>query len=555
MTEVAVPRWRMTPRSVEGLLSALGPPEWLLAIVGAANLLLLLVQARTLVHAVYLNSDNASALVLPALAGHLPPGSIVNLGDHAWYELWWFMRATVGLPHHRALWEAAPFGGALLGIASVTACAWWGAGRLAGLLCAAALLAASAAMRSILFTPETRVLLVLHSGVLCGSLMFVHSRIRTGRLTRNVALAVGVPLALFTGAGLTDQLLIVGGLLPFLLAPLVLWLRLGSSPWRATSLFASAISVISLLIAALVTSIMNGDHVIHAPFPIEFVQSSMLVTNLQNLIAGFASLGGGSFFGAPVSGNNLTVFALGALTLIAVIAVLRSIWLWGTATERPAAPLAVPDRASERRELLIAYWAFALLLIVAAFLLTTVIGSGADGRYLLGAWIAVAALLGAFATASRVRSAITIAVCVFGALTLRANLVYGVASYGPGPDQQTAGAIERFVTANGASTGYGGYWDSAPVAWETHLLIKVYPIWPCQYGPGLCAFSNNQISSWYTPRGGISTFLLTNSHPGEPLAVPGPIASFGQPFATATFGTLTVYIYHHDIAANLGVSA
>ena len=87
----------------------------LAALIGAVNLLVLLIQARSLVSGLYLDADNASTFVVPALAGHLPAGAVVNLGNHAWYEPWWFMRATIGLPGYRALWEAAPLCGTWAG--------------------------------------------------------------------------------------------------------------------------------------------------------------------------------------------------------------------------------------------------------------------------------------------------------------------------------------------------------------------------------------------------------------------------------------------------------
>ena len=554
MTEAVARHRGVGPHSLDGVLSAFRrlKLEWVVALVGAANLIVLLVQARALVHGLYLNADNASALVLPALASHTPSGSIVNLGDHAWYEFWWFMRATVGLPHHRALWELAPFAVGLLGIASVVACTWRAAGRLAGLLCGTVLLATSAAMRSVLYVPEARVTLVVHAGVLCGSLMFVHDRIRTGRLTRRVLLAVGVPLVIFTGAGLTDQLLVVGGLIPFMLAPLTCWLRAGSAIWRRVSVFAIVTGVASLVVAALVTGIMKDDHVIHAPFPIDFVSSDMLITNLQNLLAAFASLGGGSFFGGSASGENLLTFILGGLAIFALFGVLRSVWRWGTSTEQALASPSAQPRTLDVGELFIAYWSFTLLLVLGAFVLTTVSGNTANGRYLLGPWIAVAALLGAFVTTARARVSVTLAVCVFGLLTLRANIVNGIPTYGVGPDRQTVRAIERYVAASHVTTGYSGYWDAAPVTWATHLGVKVYPIWSCRNGIGMCPFRSVQISSWYSPRANASSFLITDSRRSDAGAVTTPPAAFGHPLTAAPFGTFTVYIYNHDLAADLG---
>lgn len=271
----------------------------LVALVGIANFVGLLAQTPRLAHSLYLNADNASALVLPALASHAPPGSIVSLGDHPWYEPWWFMRATVGLGGHRQLWEAAPILVALLGIAAVTACAWCALGRLAGLLSGVALLAVSESLRGVLYVPESHGLIVLHVGVLCGALLIVHRRVFDGGLTPRLLLLVGVPLVVFTGAGLTDQLLFVSALGPFILAPLTCWLRLRSRAWRTVSLFALGTSVLSALLALLLTHLMQAQHVIHAPFPVDFVGSEAMLVALQNLIAAFVSPGGGAFFGGP----------------------------------------------------------------------------------------------------------------------------------------------------------------------------------------------------------------------------------------------------------------
>jgi hypothetical protein len=317
------------------------PWPWLvafLALVGAVNLVVLLAQAPALVHSLYLNADNASALVLPALAGHAPAGSVVNLGDHPWYEAWWYMRATAGLPGYRQLWEAAPFVTGLLGIAAVSACAWFALGRLAALICAVALLAASEVLRALLYTPDAHGLIVVHLGVLCGALLLVQRSSRAGPPAWGSLLLLGVPLVLVTGAGFTDQLLLVGGLGPFVLAPPLCWLRTGSRAWRAVSAFALATALLSGLLALLLAHVMREQHVVHAPFPIDFVGAEAILTGLQNLLVAFTALGGGSFFGAPVSGVNLLTFAAGALALLALAATLRALWRWGSVWFTPETP-------------------------------------------------------------------------------------------------------------------------------------------------------------------------------------------------------------------------
>jgi hypothetical protein len=547
----AAPRGAIHPRSFDAARQFAG--AWalpgLLGLVGVVNFVVLLAQARALVHSLYLNADNASALVLPALAGHAPPGSVVNIGNHPWYEPWWFMRATASLPGYRALWEAAPIVLGLLGSAAVAACAWWALGRLAGLVCGAVLLSASAAQRSVLYVPESHGLIVIHVAVLCAALLFVQRRAHRGRLPLRTLLLVGVPLTLFTAAGLTDQLLIVSGLGPFVLAPLVCWLRFRSRTWMTVSAFAVVTGIVSLMLALLVTHVMQDRGVVHAPFPVSFVGSEAMLAGAQNLLATLAWLGGGSFFGLPASGGNLFTFGAGVLTLVAFAEILRALWRWRVATADSSEQLTARPVS---RELFVAFWGSAMVLAIAVFLLTSVSANSAGGRYLVGAWAAAAALLGILATGRIARAALLVGVVAFCALNARSEIASGVTPLGVGPDQRVAGEIERFATAHGASIGYAGYWDAAPVTWETHLRIKLYPIVGCPTPAGLCPFINNQINTWYVPRANTRTFLLADTRAIE-LTVGSPSASFGRPIAEeALEGGFTIYVYSHDIAAALG---
>jgi hypothetical protein len=521
----------------------------LVVLVGAANLVVLLAQAPALVHSLYTNADNASGLVLPALATHAPAGSVIDLGNHAWYEAWWFMRATAGLGGYRSLWEAAPIIAGLLGTAVVTACAWSAVGRLAGLLCAVVLLAASEALRGVLYVPESHGSVILHAGVLCGALLISYRILDGDRRAPPAIALIGVPLVLFTGAGLTDQLLFVSALGPFILAPVLCWLRFRSRVWLRLSSFALTTGVLSALLALLLTHVMQNRHVIHAPFPVSFVAVGAMFTALQNLAGEFLSLGGGDFFGAPVSGVNLLTFIAGALVLLALAGIARLLWRWIATMDSSVQPHSA--RAGSR-ELFTAYWGLVLVFVFAAFALTSLSGTPSDSRYLIGAWAAVAALLGVLAASRLTQTILMLAVALFGVLNLRAELASGVAPAGVGPDQRVAGAIEHFASANGAIVGYSGYWDAAPVTWESRLRVQVYPINGCALPKGVCAFNGAQISSWYAPRARTRTFLLTDTRPGIPLAVTAPPASFGQPLAHQLVGEgLTVYIYNHDLAADL----
>lgn len=521
----------------------------LVAVVGVGNAVVLLAQARDLVHALYLNADNASALVLPALAGHLPGGTVVNLGNHPWYEPWWLMRATDGLPHYRALWEAAPFAFTLLAIAIVALCATWALGRIAGLLSAVALIAGSETLRGIVLVPESHGALVLHTALLSAGLLVVHWALTSAQRPLLVEVLVGVPLAVLTAAGVTDQLLLIGGVAPFALAPLLCWLRLRTRVWREVSIFAVVITAASVIGGSMLSNAMQEQGVIHTPFPIDFATTEALFTNLGNTLGAFTALGGGAFFGQPASGTTFFTAASGVLILAALGAVLHTLWrrLRGGEAVDTDEPTVVG-----RRDLFIAYWALVLVAVLLSFALTSVGGGGiGNSRYVIAGWGALAALLGILAGSRKGTSVVLAGMAVFAVLNMRAELASGVQPAGLGPSQQLAGEIERFTLAHGASIGYSGYWEAAPLTWETRLALQVRPIGPCPAPADLCTFSGNYISSWYSAKPRIRTFLVVDAS-GVPDEIWAPPAKLGHPVAAMAFaGGYSVYVFNHDLAADL----
>jgi hypothetical protein len=584
-------RWRQDGRPSLAQLAAAGEPggwraawlrpswRWLaalLVLVGLTNLVVLASQAVALVHAFYLDADLATAFVLPALAGHLPAGAVVYMGAHAWYEEWWFMRATAGLPHHRQLWEAVPFLIGLLGIAAVAACAWRALGWVAGLLSAVALLAASETLRGILYTPDAHGLVVLHLGLLCGALLFVARRAQRDTLTPGVVALVGVPLVVFTGAGFTDQLALFSGLGPFVLAPALCWWRSRSRAWLLVTGFALVVGALALGCALLLNHVMQEAHVVHSPFPLDFVPLEALLVALQNLIGAFALLGGGSFFGGPASGEHLLTFLAGALTLLVLLATLRMLWrralTWtvapadatgpapaGSVTARTqstsgarvaGAPLESLPTGSH--ELFVAFWGSVFVFVIGVFLLSALSSTARNDRYLIGAWAALAALLGTLTAGRRGRAVLLGAVALFGLLNIHAELSVPAAPFATGPSHRVTGALERFVRAHGATIGYGGYWDSTPVTWNSDFAVQVLPVQMCGLPRGWCGSSEIEITSWYTPRPHTRTFLLVDTRPGVPSAITAPPASFGRPIAGEVLGEgLTVYVFNHDIASDI----
>jgi hypothetical protein len=543
-------------RRVAALLRTDAPPAlrwlaWVLVAVGGLNAVVLLAQARDTIRSLNLNPDNAMSLVLPSLASRAGAGAVITLGNHAYYETWWFTRATIGLPWHRAIWEGAPFVVEGAGIVVVMWCAWVALGRLAALLAGVALVCVPDGLRAFLAMPSGRVQLALHAGALCAALLLVARAGRERALSRRALAALTLFTVLFGAVGASDQLIAITVVAPYVFAAVLWWWCTRTEVSRLVGLYAIATAAVAAIGAIILTAVMHAEHVVHAPFPILFTASADLVTNVENMVSAWTVIGGGSFFGLAASGQNLITFVAGCLCLLALAGVVVSLsrrvrpLLLSTAAARAVAP---------GRFLYVAFWGAVLAFDAAIYLLTQLSSQAGNGdNYLLSAWVAVAALLGAFARSSSLRGLLVIAVALFALIAFRTHVKDGVPVYGAGPDRATAAAIEDFARSHGARIGYASYQDAPVISWETALKAQVYPLAPCN-GPasGLCAFYIG-ISSWYTPRPRTSTFLVTDSGPAVTGgAVAGTAPVFGKPVASETLGALTVYVYNHDIAASIG---
>lgn len=533
------------------------PFTWLVRItvaIGAMNATLLLVQARAVIAQLYANADYATTVVLPQLASQAAPGSVVILGNHAYYQTWWFERATVGLPYHRQIWELSAFPVEAAGIALLWWCAREAIGQLAGLIVVVTLVCMSDLMRSFLFFPGGRVELTLHAAALCAALILIRGRPGRPRLSRRAALALAGATTAFGALAATDQLELLTVLLPYIVAPWICWLRARSDESRRVATFALGTGGASIVIGLLLSSLMQSEHVTHSAFPITFTAADHLGTSVANLLAAWAGLGGGAFFGLPVAGANLLTAVAGLLCLAALAAVCFALWIRARAWYRAPRPATI---AKPVRELYVAFFALVLATTLAVYVLTNLSQNvGGSEHYLLSAWVAVAALLGILLSRRAVSAAILIGVATFGLITARGHIADGVPALGSAPDRTTALDIYHFAASHGAHIGYAEYWDASPVTWETHFAAQVFPVWPCAPTPrgvsGLCPFVLGTISSWFTPRPNTPTFLLTDSRTWINAYVLAPPKALGPPLATAHFGQLTGYVYSYDIASRFG---
>jgi hypothetical protein len=537
-----------------GGLRASEPWRWLPVVPAVVALLVLLAQARSLTHALYLNADTASAAVISSLMGGAPAHSVVTLGNYPWYEPMWLMLASRPLPAHRAMWLGGPFVLTAAAFLIVSWAGWRTFGAWVAAMTLALLVCTSHGMREVLFTPNWHGALVLHSAVLGATLVFVKrhwERMSTGR-----RLSLGVGVALVTAAGETDRLLIATGVIPFVLAALFGWWQTRAVAQRQIALFATGTAIAGIAAGELAGGAMRSAGVVPSPLHLTLGVTNV-AHNLDLLVKGLAYLGGGYVLRGD---GDSAALASGALVLTATIVVLA--WLCvksaghrhgsaghphesaGHPHESAGHPheSAGHDSGEAAREAHTTFWGLAITATCAAFLFSSAPTDVLSARYLGVAFVGILALLPVAARSrSWTRGLLAGGASLYAVLAVGHVLSDGVGGYGTGPSQALAGEVERYVAASGATHGYAEYQDAAVLTWETRLHIRVYPVMSC--GEGLCPFYLHTISSWYTPAQTGRSFLVTDSSPAL-IPLRSPPSNLGPPASKASFGPLTVYIYN-----------
>jgi len=142
-------------------------------------------------------------------------------------------------------------------------------------------------------------------------------------------------------------------------------------------------------------------------------------------------------------------------------------------------------------------------------------------------------------------------VSVYALLALRSSIEEGRYAYGTQITTAETQQLVRYANRQRLAYGYADYTTAPVLTWATGLRVHVFPVRPCSQG--LCAFYLHTISSWYAPHPGARTFLIVDqASQGSYLPVTRPSAAFGRPASRAQLGDLTIYVYNHDIAAQLG---
>jgi hypothetical protein len=511
----------------------------LLVAAAALNVIVLLAQLRGFIAGLYRIPDVAFSEVLTALSANAGPGRVVVLGSHPFYEAWWLEKATAGLPHHWQVWEALPFVIAFVGIALMAWAAWRVYGRFAALLTTTVMVALGDGISGVLFSSDAHGYVVAHGALIAAAVVFLAERAVRGRLSWPLLVGVGIALTLLSAVGATDPLFEFAFVPSLAVAGCVTWWRHPGYAQRQLAVFCVAVSLATIVGAQLFDALMRSEHVVASSFPISFVGSSAILTKLQTTIASVAQLAGGEFFGQPASGTSLLVFAVGALAVVAVLAVLGLVWRYAKSLDRRSSGMTIAQ------DIYVAFWMGVVVLSLAAYVLTSVGIEGAD-RYLPGVYAGTAALLPALAGRRVLRRALLAgAVALFAVLVATNHLIEGQLT-GNGPTRSESYKMLDFVRSEHADHGYSTY-EVAPVAtFQTHAALKVYPVFVCNgtvFGGAL-----SEINTWYRPKAGTRSFVITQS--GSSFASISP--QFGAPLAKYAIGPYSVYVYGHDVAANLG---
>ncbi len=539
------------------LRDRLAPPArrlwpWVPVLFGVVYALLLLTSLRSVVQSIYRSADSSSALTIGQAYPDRPAGSIVTLGNFPWYSTLWFEQLTRGLPAHREIWQVAPWMFSLAGVGMVAWSTVRAAGRWAGTMAGLALACAAPPLLTYQFSWSVHAWTFFHVCLL--GFFLVLWAIHGGRLGGSVLHLAGCAfLAAATAVGLaSDTLLTPAGLAPFLVAGLALAVMLPAPAGRRIGASALGVSVVSAVGASIIGHAMRADGVHTYPFDLFFAPWNRIVPNARLSAQSLAFLFNGDFGGEKVAAKSVLTFACALAILGGALWAALHLRDWGRAIrasiqERTRAGLADdPARTAH-----VAFWGLAGTIMLVAFILSTTPVDRTTSRYIITAGYAIAALLpvAAVRRGGWARPAVVIGLCVIltgsVAALVRRDL-QDTAAHFPGP--ALSGPLDRLAKEQGLRYGYAGYWDASPLTWQSDGTVEIYPVRGCPGTvSGLCPFQFHQISSWYSPKPGVRTFLL--SDPAQPLGALAPSRALGPPELVRHIGAATVYVYGYDIAS------
>jgi hypothetical protein len=515
----------------------------------AVYLVTLALQVSRLLAGAYLNADAASAPVIGELFGERTDHPLTLLGHLGWYSTLLFERATHWLPLHRQVWEGAPYAMALGSAVLVGWGVWRVAGRWAGAIAVAIVVCAGPEMLSLLFVLNDHAPTWFTLALLGAFVVVLESRADVLSWMWLCVLTLVAGAVLGANAA-SDVLLTIAGAVPMLLAAGATWLLHPNPRSARAACLALAAGAVAIVAGVLLHAYMHHQNVFAAvdPKTNTLAAAESVGTNFRLWWQSLAALGNGNFFGQAIGFSTVLAFACAVLTITAVLVlprIARSEFRSALAAGRRAPHS--PEQSARLAWCL--FWGSSAVLLTAAFIFSGIPEDLGSNRYLVGLILAAAALVPLLGRRSTLaRAAVTAAVTLYaftGWLALAQERIGPPAS----PSDQLANAVLKFARDENLAVGYGGYWDAAPVTWATHLGVKVFPVQECDGNQHLCGFELHVITSWYKPRPGARSFLLSDpAYPGVPSA---PTPDLGKPIAVHQIGQVMMYVYPYDIASRL----
>jgi hypothetical protein len=492
---------------------------------------------------VYGNADASSAPVLGEFYVDRA-GSNVILANLPWFSTLIFELATKWMPAHRLIWEIGPY---VLGLLSITLMAWtaWRvAGRWAATVTGLILLCAGPPVLELMLWLNDHTTTWYSLALLAAFVVLMAERgsamgwLPLTAITLFVGVIVGINVA-------SDKELLVSGLLPLLFAGIAT--RVLSPNPRTTRIMVlcMAAAAVAGVSAVATTSIMHSAGVFLAFYELKFASLEAISTNVKLWWQCIVVLGNGNFPGEAIKFTTALGFACAVMSVGMVLLIPRYTWRYIEGRR------STDEAINECLSVYMMFWAASLVCLSAGFIFTSVPVGLESTRYLVGLVYAVAAMVPLLARSGVVaRAFVVVGTSVFllaSAIALGKSEV-AKAPLAQGPSTRVAEAVARTAESMHATRGYAPYWDAAPITWRSDFRVQVAPFVGCVGSPtGLCPGALNYIDAWYRP-GLFRTFLLTDSsgHPWTP-----PTALQREAIATYRFGTVTMYVYNHDIVTSL----
>jgi hypothetical protein len=531
---------------------------WLPVAIGAFYVAAILLNLRTILDSVWLSSDSDIDAVLAHMSMHAPPGTLLTTGDYAHYETMAFTLLTRWLPGYRVIWVLAPPFFAGVGLAAVLWSTLRSFGRWPAAIVGAALVCFAgggvaklvAGGLATVFALDAHANSVITAALVGAALVWVLPRI-AALSTRRLVIAAGA-IGVLGGLPLAgDTLYVAWGVAPLLVVTaLAAWRgpQDGAGRVVAFGLGALAATVLSSVAFAAIMHAqgVQGFSPSHRGF-LTFTTPAGLITNFGTLLRALPSLTAGSFYGKVVTGRSELEIMSAALLFAAMIAVVWSV--------RRRVANALPRAAGGgdvvgERFVHTAFWVTVLAAGLAVFLIGSPNPVTTDGRYLLGPYVAIAALLPLMLERGLGWKMIVTAGVTLFATSALVQFNSGVKEMSKG--YETAGIAHRvaaFAQQQHVAVGYGYYWNSIDLMWESDFKVNVYPIQRCKTDPrSLCTFREISMSNWDTPHGNVRSMLVVNPKARQVRRVE---KAFGAPIAEARVGNLFLYVYPYDIASKL----